>query len=53
MTIIDKNISNSDYQLFLAEIVNKIQHHRVEAVQAVQSISNQLYWEIGELILER
>ena len=53
MTIIDKNISNAGYQLFLAEIVTKIQHHRVEAVQAVQSISNKLYWKIGELILER
>ncbi len=38
---------------FLTEIVNLVQHHRVKAVQAVQSISNQLYWNIGELIIQK
>ena len=38
---------------FLTEIVNLVQHHRVQAVQAVQSISNQLYWNIGELIIQK
>jgi len=53
MTNIDKNISNESYQPFLSEIVNLVQHHRLQAVQAVQSISNQLYWSIGELIIQK
>ncbi|MCE5330655.1 MAG: PDDEXK nuclease domain-containing protein [Bacteroidales bacterium] len=52
MTNID-NIPNEAYQPFLTEIVNLVQNHRVQAVQAVQSISNQLYWNIGELILQK
>jgi predicted nuclease of restriction endonuclease-like (RecB) superfamily len=53
MKNIDKNIPNETYQPFLVEIVNLVQNHRVQAVQAVQSISNQLYWNIGELILQK
>ena len=53
MTSIDKNTSPEAYQQFLAEIVNMVQNHRVVAVQSVQTISNQLYWNIGELILKK
>ena len=53
MTIIDKKVSNETYQQFLAEIVSMAQNHRVRAVQSVQTISNQLYWNIGELIIKK
>lgn len=53
MTKIDKNISSKAYQQFLAEAVNLVKNHRVIAVQAVQTISNQLYWNIGELIIKK
>jgi hypothetical protein len=53
MTNLGKNISTEAYQQFLAEIVNLVQSHRVAAVQAVQTISNQLYWNIGELIIQK
>ncbi|MEI6089431.1 MAG: PDDEXK nuclease domain-containing protein [bacterium] len=53
MTEIDKNISSQAYEQFLSEIVNLVQNHRVRAVQTVQTISNQLYWNIGELIIEK
>jgi predicted nuclease of restriction endonuclease-like (RecB) superfamily len=49
----DKDISNEAYQQFLTEIVNLVQNHRVQAVQVVQTISNQLYWRIGELIIQK
>jgi len=50
---IDKEISGAEYQEFLAEIVNLVQNHRVLAVQTVQTVSNQLYWNIGELIIKK
>jgi len=53
MTSIDKNALTEAYQQFLAEIVNLVQNHRVVAVQSVQAVSNQLYWNIGELILKK
>jgi len=53
MTTIDKSTSKEAYQQFLVEIVNMVQNHRVVAVQSVQTISNQLYWNIGELILKK
>lgn len=53
MKKIDKNISKDAYLKFLAEIVNMVQKHRVLAVQKVQTISNQLYWNIGELIIKK
>jgi hypothetical protein len=49
----DKNISSAEYQEFLAEIVNLVQNHRALAVQTVQTVSNQLYWNIGELIIKK
>ena len=53
MTIVGENISHENYQHFLAEIVSLVQYHRVQAVQSVQTISNQLYWNIGELIINK
>ena len=53
MTTIKKNNSNGAYQKFLAEIVSLVQNHRVLAVQAVQTISNTMYWNIGELIINK
>jgi predicted nuclease of restriction endonuclease-like (RecB) superfamily len=53
MTNIDKSSTTEAYQQFLFEIVNLVQNHRVVAVQSVQTISNQLYWNIGELILKK
>jgi predicted nuclease of restriction endonuclease-like (RecB) superfamily len=53
MTNLDKQISNAAYQQFLTEIVNLVQNHRVQAVQVVQTISNKLYWSIGELIIKK
>jgi predicted nuclease of restriction endonuclease-like (RecB) superfamily len=42
-----------EYDIFFEEVVSIIQSHRIAAVQSVQRISNQLYWHIGELILEK
>lgn len=53
MTNIAKNISHEAYQQFLAEILHLVQQHRVVAIQAVQTASNQLYWDIGELIIRK
>ena len=53
MTNIDKNISTEAYQQFLGEILHLGQNHRALAVQNVQTISNQLYWNIGELIIKK
>ena len=53
MTNIDKNISTEAYQQFLGEILHLVQNHRALAVQNVQTISNQLYWNIGELIIKK
>ncbi|MDP3360020.1 MAG: PDDEXK nuclease domain-containing protein [Lutibacter sp.] len=53
MTNSDKTNLPEAYQQFLSEVVNLVQHHRVVAIQAVQAISNQLYWNIGELIIKR
>ncbi|MBU4299787.1 MAG: DUF1016 domain-containing protein, partial [Nanoarchaeota archaeon] len=53
MKQIDENISSPEYQEFLAEIVNMVQNHRALAVQTVQTVSNLLYWNIGELIIQK
>lgn len=53
MTTINKKIAPEAYQRFLAEIINLVQNHRVLAVRTVQTISNQLYWNIGDLILKK
>jgi DUF1016 N-terminal domain len=46
-------MNNKEYSSFFNEVVSIIQSHRIVAVQSVQSISNQLYWNIGELILHK
>jgi len=48
----DKNVSKDIYQRFLNDVVTMVQNHRAVAVQSVQAINNQLYWNIGELILK-
>jgi predicted nuclease of restriction endonuclease-like (RecB) superfamily len=48
----NKSISKEAYQRFLKDVVMMVQSHRAAAVQQVQSINNQLYWNIGELILK-
>lgn len=53
MTNIASNKIETEYQDFVTEIIDMVQHHRVQAVQIVQSYTNQLYWEIGELIIKR
>lgn len=48
----NRSISKEAYQRFLSDMVVMVQNHRAAAVQSVQSINNQLYWNIGELILK-
>ncbi len=48
-----KKISKEVYHQFLDEVVRLVQNHRAFAVQTVQTISNQLYWNIGELIIKK
>lgn len=53
MTNIATNNPEANYQNFVTEVIDLVQHHRIQAVQIVQSYTNQLYWEIGELIIKR
>jgi len=48
-----QEIATIAYQSFVSEVVSLVQGHRVQAVQSVQVIGNQLYWNIGELIIKR
>ena len=49
----NNEIQTNHYQLLLDEVAGLVQNHRVQAVQSVQTISNQLYWNIGELIIKK
>ncbi len=49
----NNEIPTNNYQLLLDEVAGLVQTHRVQAVQSVQTISNQLYWNIGELIIKK
>jgi predicted nuclease of restriction endonuclease-like (RecB) superfamily len=53
MTQLNKDISPVAYATFLSDVANAVQQHRVQAIQSVQTISNQLYWNIGELIIKK
>lgn len=53
MTQLNKNISPDAYNEFLSDVATAVQHYRVQAIQSVQTISNQLYWHIGELIIKK
>ena len=53
MTQLNKNISPEAYNEFLSDVATAVQQHRVQAIQSVQTISNQLYWHIGELIIKK
>jgi predicted nuclease of restriction endonuclease-like (RecB) superfamily len=44
---------NTNYNCFVDEIASMIQSHQIVAIKFVQTISNQLYWSIGELILAK
>ncbi len=48
-----KEIQSESYHLLLNEVAGLVQNHRIQAVQSVQTISNQLYWNISELILKK
>lgn len=47
------NQADNAYQDFVAEILSLVQNHRIHAVRSVQTISNQLYWNIGALIIDK
>ena len=53
MTQLNKDISPDAYNEFLSDVATAVQEHRVQAIQSVQTISNQLYWNIGELIIQK
>jgi predicted nuclease of restriction endonuclease-like (RecB) superfamily len=53
MTQLHKDISADAYHEFLSDVATAVQEHRVQAIQSVQTISNQLYWNIGELIIQK
>lgn len=53
MTPLHKDISPDAYNEFLSDVATAVQQHRVQAIQSVQTISNQLYWNIGELIIQK
>ncbi len=53
MTQLNKDILPEAYNDFLSDVATAVQQHRVQAIQSVQTISNQLYWSIGELIIKK
>jgi predicted nuclease of restriction endonuclease-like (RecB) superfamily len=53
MTQLNKDISPDAYNEFLSDVATAVQQHRLQAIQSVQTISNQLYWNIGELIIQK
>lgn len=53
ISISQKQIEINAYKAFLNEVLDLVQSHQIQAVQAVQTMSNQLYWNIGELIINR
>ena len=52
-TKLNKDILPDAYNEFLSDVASAVQQHRVQAIQSVQTISNQLYWSIGELIIKK
>ena len=53
MNQLNKNISPDDYNEFLSVVATAVQQHRLQAIESVQTIANQLYWNIGELIIKK
>lgn len=53
MTELNKDIAQEAYNEFLSDVATAVQQHRVQAIQSVQTISNKLYWNIGELIIQK
>lgn len=53
MTNLTLNNSETEYQQFVIELIELVHQHRIQAVNSVQTFTNQLYWKIGELIIAR
>lgn len=53
MTKLTKKATPKEYQRFLDDVVTVVHHHRGKAVMSVQALANQMYWHIGELIIQR
>ena len=47
------SVQSENYNSFVEEIVSMIQSHQIVAVKSVDSITNQLYWNMGEHILAK
>lgn len=47
------NINNSDYKNFLTEVLQHITNSQIKVTNAFNTGINELYWEIGELIIEK
>lgn len=47
------HLESKNYQYLLVALADLVQNHRIHAIHSVQTISNQLYWEIGELIITK
>ncbi|PDS27129.1 PDDEXK nuclease domain-containing protein [Flavobacterium branchiophilum] len=47
------HLESKNYQHLLVALADLVQNHRIHAIHSVQTISNQLYWEIGELIITK
>ena len=53
MAELNKDITQSDYATLLSDVESAVQKYRIQAIESVQSISNYLYWTVGELIIEK
>jgi predicted nuclease of restriction endonuclease-like (RecB) superfamily len=47
------HLESKNYQHLLVALADLVKNHRIHAIHSVQTISNQLYWEIGELIVKK
>lgn len=48
-----KTTDGKEYNIFLGELVEKIQKARLEAFQSINKVGIRVYWEIGQGIVER
>ena len=53
MPELNKDISPDAYNEFLSDVATAIKQHRGKPIQSMQTMSNQLYWNIGELIIKK
>lgn len=47
------DINNSEYQNFLTEVLQHISNSQIKVAKAFNVGINELYWEIGKLIVEK